>query len=315
MLELSKLRHAVAVAAAGSYSAAARTIPLSQSALTRSIQSLEREYGLTLFERGKSGARLTPDGTRFISQAERLLRHAQALDDDAKGLAAGHGITVNLGIGPATAFTFLPDALPTLLTTAPDLRVRIRIGSNSTLRNLLRAGEIDFYIGGIPLDSDTFVLSPELTYHPIATTSRLQLLARDAHPLQSTTPTRDTIATYPVVAPTFVRDTLTETDITTLGIQPPTIEIDDYDLLTHVIRTTDAILVTSSLFTNHRILSGLTPLPLDALTTPRPVTYALIHPTQHGLPPAATKISAILTDAIATALREDRGDHGQNCPK
>ncbi|MCP9948238.1 LysR family transcriptional regulator [Actinomadura madurae] len=112
MIDLSKLRHAVAVAAAGSYTAAAQTIPISQPALTRSIQSLERQYGLTLFERDKSGTRLTPDGIRFISQSERLLRHAQALEEDIQRLAAGHGATISFGIGPASAFTFLPGALP-----------------------------------------------------------------------------------------------------------------------------------------------------------------------------------------------------------
>ncbi|WP_236791906.1 LysR family transcriptional regulator [Amycolatopsis sp. GM8] len=305
MIDLSKLRHAVAVAAAGSYSAAAHAIPISQSALTRSIQSLERQYGLILFERDKSGARLTPDGIRFISQAERLLRHAQAMEEDVHGLAAGHGATINFGIGPASAFTFLPGALPRLLESAADIRVRIRIGSNSALRNLLRSGEIDFYVGGVPLDSDTFVISSELTVEPIAVTSRLQLIVRDGHPLLETTPTRDAIAAYPLVAATFVRDTLSETDVVSLGIQRPTIEIDDYDLLTDLVRATDAILVTSSIFSKYRIDLGVVALNLDTLTTPRPVTYALIYSSERGLPPVAAKVSKVVVDTIAAALRTE----------
>ncbi|SFP23023.1 MULTISPECIES: LysR family transcriptional regulator [Actinomadura] len=305
MIDLSKLRHAVAVAAAGSYTAAAQAIPLSQPALTRSIQSLERQYGLTLFERDKSGTRLTPDGVRFISQAERLLRHAQALEEDIQRLAAGHGATISFGIGPASAFTFLPGALPLLLESATDIRVRIRVGSNSALRNLLRSGEIDFYIGGVPQDSDTFMTSSELTVEPIAVTSRLQLIVREGHPLLKITPTRDDIAAYPLVAATFVRDTLSETDVVSLGIQRPTIEIDDYDLLTDLVRTTDAILVSSSIFSRYRIDLGVVALNLDTLTTPRPVTYALIYSSEHGMSPVAAKVSTVLVDTISAALRSE----------
>jgi DNA-binding transcriptional LysR family regulator len=67
-MDLNKLRHAVVIAREGSFSAAAAAIPMSQPALTRSIQSLEDKYGITLFERGRSGVRLTPDGERLVSQ-------------------------------------------------------------------------------------------------------------------------------------------------------------------------------------------------------------------------------------------------------
>jgi len=307
-MDLAKLRHAVAVATEGSYGAAAAAIPMSQSALTRSIQALERQYGLTLFERGKAGARLTADGIRFISQAERLLRHANAMEDDLTGPGAGHCATVSFGIGPASAFTFLPGALHSLLKGDTDVRVRIRIGSNSALRSLLRAGEIEFYVGGVPLDSDNFVISSGLTCEPIAVASQLQLVVREGHPLLETTPTRDAVARYPVVAGTFVRDTLAETDVVTLGIQRPSIEIDDYDLLTELVRSTDAILVTSSIFSEHRTNLGVVPLNLD-VATPRPVTYALMYSTEHQMSSAAAMVSRVVVDTIVASLRR-RPDDG-----
>lgn len=305
MIDLAKLRHAVALATAGSYSAAATAIPISQSALSRSIQSLERQYGLTLFIRGKSGTRLTPDGIRFIAHAERLLTHARAMEEDVHGFADGHAVTVSFGVGPASAFTFLPGTLPALLAGAADVRARIRIGSNSGLRELLRAGEIDFYIGGVPLDADNFVISSELICEPIAATSQLELVVRDGHPLLDAPPTRAAIAQYPVVAATFVRDTVSETDIASLGIQRPSIEIDDYDLLTELVRTTDAVLVTSSVFSHYRTDLGVVALDLDTLTTPRPVTYALIYSSERGMSSAAARVSRIVVDTIFAALHDE----------
>ena len=77
IIDLQKLRHAVAISRAGSYNAAAREICISQSALTRSVNLLEETYGVRLFERGRSGAKLTLEGAQFIKVAEDALRGAQ----------------------------------------------------------------------------------------------------------------------------------------------------------------------------------------------------------------------------------------------
>jgi DNA-binding transcriptional LysR family regulator len=311
VVDLAKLRHAVAVATEGSFRAAAVAIPMSQPALSRSIQSLEREYHLRIFERGGSGTRLTRQGARFIARAERLLEHADATDEDLRGLSTGAGETVSFGVGPASAFTFLPEALPRLVAELDDQRVRVRVGSNSVLRDLLQAGEIEFYIGGVPRDSDNIVISNGMAFEPIATASQLKLVVREDHPLLHVALTHDEVARYPVVAGTFVRDTLAEADVLALGVRRPSIEVDDYDLLTEIVRTTDAILVTSSIFTEHRTGLGVVPLPLDVLSL-RPVTYALMRLGDRELSPAAALVAAFIVDVIRSSLTDasQRPAHG-----
>ncbi|MCU1513877.1 MAG: transcriptional regulator, LysR-family [Microbacteriaceae bacterium] len=301
LADLDKLRYALAVAREGSFSAAAVAIPLSQSALTRSIQSLEREYGIVLFERGKNGARLTADGLRFVAQASSLLRHAEAIDEELRNTAEGRGAAVSFGIGPVSASTFLPDILPVLLASPDGARVRISVGSNSLLRDLLRQGRIEFYIGGIPRDSDNFATSSGFRMQSIADSSELELLVRAGHPLLAAPITAAALSRYAVVTAPFVRDTLQGADIDALGIQRPTIELDDYGLLTGLVLESDAILVTSSIFDSHRSRAGLVRLALE-LTSVRPVTYALVSLSSRELSPAASRVAQQLVDAIGSVV-------------
>lgn len=59
-----ELRVLVAVADTGGFSAAAGTLGLTQSAVSHSVRGSERKIGAVLFDRGRTGARATPPGTR-----------------------------------------------------------------------------------------------------------------------------------------------------------------------------------------------------------------------------------------------------------
>lgn len=301
MVDFDKLRYAVTVAREGSFSAAAVTIPISQSALTRSIQSLEREYGLRIFDRGKAGTRLTADGAIFITRAESLLQHADAMEHELHAVSTGQRMTLSFGMAPVTASLCLPDALPTLLGDGTEVRSRIRIGSNSMLRDLLQRSEIEFYVGGVPRDSDNFLTSAGLRMEKIAGSSRLLLVVRQGHPLADVAITHDMLTRYPVVSPPFVRDTLQNADIEALGIARPTIELDDYSLLTQLVRNSDSILVTSSIFSTHPRSQDFITLPLS-LTPIRPVTYSLITRADRELTPASRAIADMLIELVGRTL-------------
>src|SRR3954471_20677338 len=87
-MKLNQLRDALAVAEASSVRAAARSLGVAQSALTRSIQELERELGVPLFERQARGVSLTPMGALFVRRAQSVrneLRLAREEIDQARG--------------------------------------------------------------------------------------------------------------------------------------------------------------------------------------------------------------------------------------
>lgn len=79
-MTLTQLRYVVAVAEAGSISAAAARLFISQPSLSKSVSELEAEMGVHIFERSARGVRETEEGTRFLSYARQVVEQAELLE-------------------------------------------------------------------------------------------------------------------------------------------------------------------------------------------------------------------------------------------
>ncbi|MDF2500923.1 MAG: gltR 1 [Anaerosporomusa subterranea] len=75
-MEIKQLRTFIAIISAGSFAQAAEHLGYTQPTLTTHIQSLERELNVKLFDRLGHRIRLTRQGERFLSYAERILKLA-----------------------------------------------------------------------------------------------------------------------------------------------------------------------------------------------------------------------------------------------
>lgn len=91
----------VAVADAGSISAAARRRGMSQPALSRSVSRIEARLGVTLIDRGTRAMRLTHAGQTYVEGARRLLRDAHALEATTSSLGRRLGGGLRVSIPPA----------------------------------------------------------------------------------------------------------------------------------------------------------------------------------------------------------------------
>ena len=74
MLEIMQLEQLIAISKNRTISKAAEELNLSQPALSRSIQKLERALGVTLFERQKNRVALNPNGQLAVEYAEKIIR-------------------------------------------------------------------------------------------------------------------------------------------------------------------------------------------------------------------------------------------------
>ncbi len=79
-MTLVQLKYAIAVAGEHSLNEAAKKLYLSQPSLSSAIRSLEREIGLAIFIRSKSGITLTPEGAEFIGYARSVVEQYDILD-------------------------------------------------------------------------------------------------------------------------------------------------------------------------------------------------------------------------------------------
>jgi DNA-binding transcriptional LysR family regulator len=141
-MEIRELRAFVAVAEEGGMSAAARRLHVSQSALSQTIQSLERQLGVQLLVRDYAGARPTETGKALLEEARALLDHhdrALAAISSAPAAAAKLRIGVPLEFPPDV----LPAALAELASDHPATRVEVRHSSSAAQVAALRERELD----------------------------------------------------------------------------------------------------------------------------------------------------------------------------
>ena len=98
-MELRQLKHFLAVGEAGSITAAARNLRLTQPALSRQIKALEEELDTTLLERGAHSITLTPAGEVLVAEARKLIRYSETIIEKVKSTAAGE--PMRLGYAPS----------------------------------------------------------------------------------------------------------------------------------------------------------------------------------------------------------------------
>ena len=116
---MKQLRYLLSVAQAQSFRGAADRLEVSQPTLTAQINALESKLGVTLLERSRKGAQLTPFGRSVIPNIETILDQVamiQRLAAEAEGSLVG---TYRLGVPPTLAPTFclkpfLPSTVPSL---------------------------------------------------------------------------------------------------------------------------------------------------------------------------------------------------------
>ncbi len=184
------LRALVAVAEAGSFRAAARSLGYTQSAVSHQIAAIERRLGVTVFVRpgGRGKVALTPHGELVYQHAQRVLAANQALEGDVQAALAGERGTLRIGLSQSTC-AMLAEPLVHLRRSNPGIEVSlINAATAETLAQQLHQGQVDvgLYINvesddrvvATPLFEDTWVLVAHLD-DPIAASSSITLDALD----------------------------------------------------------------------------------------------------------------------------------------
>jgi DNA-binding transcriptional LysR family regulator len=142
-MELHQLRYVVAVAKEGSFTAAARRELVAQPAVSAAVRSLERELGVQLFRRGRSGAQPTEAGAAVLAHARAALAAVAAardVADEVTGLLRGR-VAVGMVVGCTS--TVLADLLADFAAAHPAVEVVLVEGSGADLLAALSTGRLD----------------------------------------------------------------------------------------------------------------------------------------------------------------------------
>ena len=178
-LELQQLRQVLALAEHGSFVRAAASLHISQPALSRSIQNLERRFGSDLFVRSSSGAVPTDLGRLYIERARDVLRMADELDREAVSHGKLRTGRVSVGGGPFPADAVLGRAAAKFIEQHPGASVRVHARDWDELAQQLRSRELDFFVA----ETSTLGREPDLEVMPLSAEHPVYLVARAGHPL------------------------------------------------------------------------------------------------------------------------------------
>jgi DNA-binding transcriptional LysR family regulator len=181
MIELRRLRYLVVLANRLSYSQAANELGLSQSALTRAIQSLEREVGMRLFDRGQSGVRLTDQGRWMVEKAASLLVDASEFNRQVSNASRGREGRVRFGMTPLAANSLLPTMLGGRLARLPNFAHDAVVRDTERLSLMLAKGELEFLVCEEWVSSWALPDGLSVVAEPIAGL-RIALVVRAGHP-------------------------------------------------------------------------------------------------------------------------------------
>src|SRR3954452_24910329 len=111
MLDLRRLEAFHAVAEHGSFSGAALALGYAQSVVSHHVAQLERELGVTLFERARRPVRLTPAGERLHAHTGAILGAVRAAEADMHALAGMESGLVRMGAFLSACATLVPAAM------------------------------------------------------------------------------------------------------------------------------------------------------------------------------------------------------------
>ena len=187
-MKLNHLRDVLAVSERGSLRAAARYLRVSQPALTRSIQELERELGVPLFERQPTGVVVTAMGALFVRRANAVrseLQRAREEIDQIRGKTHGR---VSACLSTVPHIALLPYALPAFRARYPDVHLDLNEGLFPTIETSLRSGIVDIYIGPPPAE----ITGGDFLVEKLFANTRV-ILGRKGHPLGHARSLRDLI--------------------------------------------------------------------------------------------------------------------------
>lgn len=151
-MTLNELKFIVALAKARNFRKAAEICFVSQPALSLAVKKLEDELGVLLFERSRNDVTMTAVGELVVEQATRAIEEANRIKEIAKQgnnqLAGPLKLGVIYSVGPY----LLPEIIPILRKTAPDMPLVVEENLTSNLETQLRNGVIDVAIIALPFE-------------------------------------------------------------------------------------------------------------------------------------------------------------------
>jgi DNA-binding transcriptional LysR family regulator len=151
-MELWQLKYFLAVADELNYGRAAARLNVAQPSVTRAVQGLENELGVTLFLRDKRRVELTPAGRMFADEARGLLAGLEMGARQARRVERGEVGALTVGFEGLSTFAFIPRAVQAFQARYPDVTIELLEMSTTEQAAALKDHRIELGFVVPPID-------------------------------------------------------------------------------------------------------------------------------------------------------------------
>ncbi|MBB6557661.1 DNA-binding transcriptional LysR family regulator [Acidovorax soli] len=152
-MKFNALRDFLAVAERGSLRGAARQLGSAQAALSHSIQELEKDLGVPLFERGSRGVALTPMGEVFLRRAKSVVENVRRAREEIEQMRGQVHGRLAIAMSSVPHLALYPGALRAFRQRYADVKLDIMDAVYPRVESRLFDGSLDFYVGPAPADT------------------------------------------------------------------------------------------------------------------------------------------------------------------
>jgi len=244
-IDLRQCRHVLALDQYRNFARAADALGLTQPALTRSLQVLEKSIGARLFDRSRARVEPTPVGERLIERARLLVTQARDIEQDLKQMLGLEVGLLRIGAGPYPADLSVGIAIGRLVQRHPALMVDLTTGDWSELVRRVASGELELAIADTGLaEQDDRLVTESLSRHT------LSFFCRAGHPLAGRpAPTIEELRRYPLVGTSLppqmaalaAKDKSGMRATLPAGSAAPEIRVDTFALARRIVMESDGV--------------------------------------------------------------------------
>jgi DNA-binding transcriptional LysR family regulator len=301
-IDLRQCRHVLALDQHRNFARAAGALGLTQPALTRSLQVLEKSIGARLFDRNRTRVEPTQVGERLIERARLLVNQARDIEQDLQQMLGLEVGLLRIGAGPYPADLSVGTAVGRLVRRHSSLMVDLSVADWSELIRRVVSSELELAIAdtGVAKQDDRLVAEP-LSRH------QLSFFCRAGHPLAGRAAlTLEELRKYPLVGTALPPQlsALAAKDMKGMranlptGVTAPEIRVATFALARRIAMQSDAVGgAVPSQIQDSVVRGELVTLPLDLPWFK--TSYGIIRLANRTPSPAATAFMEILREVEA----------------
>lgn len=156
-MNTKQLQYVLTLAHEGSFSKAADSLNITQPSLSQYIKKIEKQIGLSLFDRTNGDVKLTDAGRVYIEAGKRILSIEHQMENSFTDLQSNKTGSLIIGAAPYRAASMLPIIAKSFQNVHPGMHLVLREGTTAELVEGMEHGEYDLALTLLPIDERLFI--------------------------------------------------------------------------------------------------------------------------------------------------------------